>query len=342
MDKIKVLITGSGSLYGVAVIRALLASQLNLKLVACDMEARALGLHLAHSAYLVPAAQYETAYLERLLDILIKEDIQAVFIASSKELHFFSKYKAEIEAKTKAKIFTNSPEVLNTCDDKWYTIRFLQENNFYFPLTIRFPEDAEQLCSFIKKVNFPVIIKPRRGTGSKGLCKIENFTGLRTLLKGQKDMIIQQYLPDHQGEYTTGICAGKNGKILSGITLKRYLHDGMTVSADSTGYTEITAYCQKVAAVLKPYGPCNFQLRLREGKPFIFEINPRFSSTTGMRFLLGVNEAEIMLKAELLNQAIPEFKIKKCSVIRQYADYLVPTEQLEQLENKSCCIFQPG
>ena len=185
-------------------------------------------------------------------------------------------------------------------------------------------------------------MKPRRGTGSKGLYKVDNFTKLRALLKDQKDLILQQYIPDLQGEYTTGICTGSGGKVLSGITLKRFLQDGMTMSADSDAYTEITSYCKKVAEVLKPYGPCNFQLRLWEGKPFIFEINPRFSSTTGMRYLLGVNEAEILLKAEILGEVIPDFKINKCSVIRQYADYLVPTEQLERLEKDNYCINKPG
>ena len=57
-----------------------------------------------------------------------------------------------------------------------------------------------------------------------------------------------------------------------------------------------------------------------------------------MRTLLGVNEPEILLKAELLQEKIPELKILKSSVIRQYADYLVPTEQIVKLENKSIFI----
>lgn len=70
------------------------------------------------------------------------------------------------------------------------------------------------------------------------------------------------------------------------------------------------------------------------GKPYIFEINPRFSSSTGMRTLLGVNEPEILLKAEVLQESIPERQILKASVIRQYTDYLIPTEEIEILKNK--------
>lgn len=112
----------------------------------------------------------------------------------------------------------------------------------------------------------------------------------------------------------------------------------MTIAANFDDFTEITNYCKEVARVLKPYGPCNFQSRLLEGKPYIFEINPRFSSSTGMRSLLGVNEAEILLRSEILGQKILEPSILKCSVIRQYTDYLVSTEQIMKLEKENFCI----
>ncbi|WP_066634981.1 ATP-grasp domain-containing protein [Desulfolucanica intricata] len=342
MNKINVLISGSGSLYGTAVIQALLKSTLALKLVACDMNPWALGLHLAHLGYIVPPAQQEKRYLTELINIINKEGIHAIFVASSKELDFFSSYKAEIEEKTGAKVFTNSPEVLKICSDKWHTVSFLKEHGFYYPKSLRYPEDREQIGTFIKETEFPIIVKPRRGTGSQNIYIVNNFSKLRSLVTGKKDLLLQQYLPNDQGEFTTGICTGAEGRVLSGITLKRHLQDGMTMSAMSGDFTAITDYCKQVAQALKPYGPCNFQLRILNKMPYIFEINPRFSSTTGMRTLLGVNEAEILLRAEILGEEIPKEKILKCSVIRQYSDYVVPTEQILQLERDNYCINRPG
>lgn len=337
MSKINILITGSGSIYGVAVIQSLLRTNLELKLVACDMDARTLGLHLAHRGYIIPAVQQKELFLKKLINIIEKENIHAIFIASSHEIEFFSYHRVEIEEKTGAKVFTNSPEVFKICDDKWQTISFLKKHGFYFPLTIRYPEDREQLGAFIKKVDFPVIVKPRHGGGSVGLYQVNSYIKLRSLLKGKKDVIIQQYLPDTRGEFTTGICVGTGGRVLSGITLKRYLLDGMTMSADSGDFSEITHYCKQVAQVLKAYGPCNFQLRILDGKPFIFEINPRFSSSTGMRSLLGVNEAEILIRAEILGEKIVPGETLKCSVIRQFTDYLIPTERILLLKKDHFC-----
>lgn len=332
MKKVNVLISGSGSLYGVAIIQSLLRSDLNLKLVACDISARTLGLYLAHQAYIVPPAQQGELYLTNLLRIIEKENIHAVFVASSHELAFYSYNKPEIEKRTGVKVFINPPEILNLCNDKWLTVNFLKENDFFFPVSIRYPEDQGKMAEFINEVQFPVVIKPRRGAGSQGMHIVERYEELQPLLANKKDMILQQYIPEDCGEFTTGICTGTNGKILSGITLKRYLQDGMTMSAESGDFIEITDYCKRVARVLKPYGPSNFQLRLLNGNPYIFEINPRFSSSTGMRSLLGVNEAEILIRAEILGEAISQNKILKSSVIRQYTDYLVPTGKIVMLQ----------
>lgn len=342
MKKIHVLISGSGSLYGVAIIQSLLKSDLALRLVACDINPRTLGLHLAHCGYMVPPVQLEEQYLKQLLTIIERENINAIFVASSKEIDFFSNHKAQIEKTTGARVFVNPPAVLEICCDKWHTVNFLKEQGFYFPRTLRYPEDQEQMDAFIEDVGFPLIVKPRRGAGSQGLYTANNVYEVYSLITGKTDIILQQYLPGDLGEFTTGICTGAKGNILSGITLKRYLQDGMTIAADLEDFTEITNYCKQVARVLKPYGPCNFQSRLLKGKPYIFEINPRFSSSTGMRSLLGVNEAEILLRAEILGQKITEPPILKCSVIRQYTDYLVSSEQIQLLEKQNFCITPPN
>ncbi|MGM9928067.1 MAG: ATP-grasp domain-containing protein [Bacillus sp. (in: firmicutes)] len=335
MNKMNILITGSGSLYGVAVIQSLLKSKLNVRLVAIDTHPYAFGLHLAHYSYIVPPAKEEQQYLNTILEILKKEKIQAIFIASSQELSFYSNYKTLIESETGAKVFTNSQKVLSICNDKWNTINFLKEQGFSYPQTIRYPEDKEQIQSFLKEVDFPIIVKPRHGKGSEDVHVIQSFHTLFQVLSAKKDMIIQQYIPADQEEYTVGICSGTDGHVLSSIALKRHLQDGITMMATSDDYEHISDYCKQVASVLKPYGPCNFQLRLWKGKAYIFEINPRFSSTTGMRTLLGVNEPEILLQTELLQKPIPKLKILKSSVIRHYTDYLVPTEQILKLEKEN-------
>jgi carbamoyl-phosphate synthase large subunit len=332
MKIINVLITGSGSLYGVAIIRELLKTDLPLRLVACDQKAGTLGVHLAHRAYIVFPAQEEERYYEQMQSIINREKIQAVFVASSQEIEFYSRHRREIEKQTGAKVFVNYPEILRICNDKWLTVRFLEEQGFFFPKTLRYPEERKKLEAWLCEVQFPVVTKPRRGAGSQGVHVVEDQEKLAALLENQSGIIIQQYLTDDAGEFTTGICTGKDGRILSGITLKRHLQDGMTISAESGPFAGITDYCRKIARALSSYGPCNFQSRLLDGKPHVFEINPRFSSSTGMRCLFGVNEAEILIRAEVLGETVEDIVPQQGSAIRQYADYLVSTDKIAKLE----------
>ncbi|ABO51753.1 hypothetical protein Dred_3253 [Desulforamulus reducens MI-1] len=94
---------------------------------------------------LAPARSYIIKSEYETVSGLIGENIQAIFVASSKELDFYSQHKADIAKKTGAKVFTNEPDILKICSDKWLTVNFLKEHGFNYPLTLRYPEDQDQI-----------------------------------------------------------------------------------------------------------------------------------------------------------------------------------------------------
>ncbi len=53
---------------------------------------------------------------------------------------------------------------------------------------------------------------------------------------------------------------------------------------------EISQMCEAIANGLNLRGSMNVQLRLTDQGPRVFEINPRFSSTTAMRHLIGFSD----------------------------------------------------
>ena len=62
--------------------------------------------------------------------------------------------------------------------------------------------------------------------------------------------------------------------------------------------------CERLAGIMGSKSPLNVQLRVIDGKVYIFEINPRFSGTTAFRALAGFNEPDIMIPHHLLGEAI--------------------------------------
>lgn len=330
-NPMNVLVTGAGSVYGVGIIRALKASELSLEIIAIDVNPYSLGLYFADKGFIAPRAAAEESYYMFIENLCKDHQIKAIFIGSTAELSFYAKNRESLERSTGAKVFVNSPAVIELCTDKWLTMCHLSRSGFQIPASIRYPEDAGMLSSFIKSAGFPLIVKPRRGRGSEGVVLVKDKQQLLSNVKGKKDLIIQEYLTNEEQEFTVGICINQKGKIISRIALRRYLQEGVSIAAVSDGYHDIADYCAVVASTLGAYGAINIQLRLKDGMPVIFEINPRFSSSTGMRLLFGINEPESLIRGDVLCQEVVPGCAETGMVLRQYTDYYFPIDMLNSI-----------
>ena len=77
--QINVLITGVGAPGGVAILKALKHSNLDIRIVTADMNKKSVGLFFSNTSYYLPSIK-DKSYVERLVKICIKEKIDIVFI----------------------------------------------------------------------------------------------------------------------------------------------------------------------------------------------------------------------------------------------------------------------
>ena len=89
-------------------------------------------------------------------------------------------------------------------------------------------------------------------------------------------------------EYTCCIFKTKNK--YKHISFKRKLHGGTTKSGEVINNDNINDLLLKISNSIEIGGSINIQLRLVNGIPYIFEINPRFSSTIYFRYLFKFND----------------------------------------------------
>lgn len=327
-NPLNVLVTGAGSVYGLGIIRALKASVLPVETIVIDTNPYSLGLFFVGKSFIAPRAADEESYYMFIKNLCIDHQIKAIFIGSTAELPFYSRNRESLERSTGAKVFVNSPAVIELCTDKWLTMCHLSRSGFQIPASIRYPEDSGMLSSFIESAGFPLIVKPRFGRGSVGVVLAKDKQQLLENIKGKESLLIQEYITDEDQEFTVGICINQKGKVISKIALRRYLQEGVSIAAVSDDYHHIADYCADVASTLGAYGAINIQLRLKDGMPVIFEINPRFSSSTGMRLLFGINEPESLIRSEVLcEEVIPSCPATGLA-LRQYTDYYFPLDKL--------------
>jgi carbamoyl-phosphate synthase large subunit len=107
--------------------------------------------------------------------------------------------------------------------------------------------------------------------------------------------------------------------------MRRVLRDGDTYKAFVENNPQLAAHIKTVAEALKPFGACNFQLRMKGGEPYIFEINARHSGTTYSRTLAGFNEP-LMIADYLLCGKTPVYRIREISILRYWQE--LPVENL--------------
>ena len=217
----------------------------------------------------------------------------------------------EVFDKIGVHIASNSSEVISLCSDKGKMFRYLKKLNIPIPLSI-----SVKKLSDINNISFPCVIKPATGSGGSSFVflaanKSETELYVSYLLNHNKSPLIQEYIPDDEGEYTIGVLCLSDGCLVGSIALKRMFHNKLSIMAKtdsgiiSSGYSQgliddfddIRKQAESIAHLLNSKGPLNIQGRCQKGILLPFEINPRFSATTYLRAMAGFNEVDIYLQS---------------------------------------------
>lgn len=315
----KVFVTGAGALLGQGIIKSLRMAKQPYEIIAADPDPRAVGLYWADKAYLIPLA-VAPDYLAKVLEILSKEKPDVLLVGTDVELLIFAEHQAEIESTYQVKVIVSPPHVIKIADDKWLTYQFLRQHGFPYPQSA-LPEQIEE---FLEVCDFPLIVKPRVGARSAGVHLIHGEQELRQALAQVVNPVIQEAVASSQNEYTSGIVVW-DGRSQAVVTMRRDLRDGNTYRAYVEPDSRFDKLLGEIAETLGGVGPLNFQFRVDNGLPKIFEINARFSGTTPFRAYAGFNEVDVIVRHVLSGEPILQPCLEPVVVLR-YLDEIITTQ----------------
>ncbi len=313
-----ILVTGVGGGAGQSVLKALEDSP--YKIVGVDAEEFAAGLYAVSSAYRGCYAK-DPNFIDRLLEICVYEKCSLIFPGHDVEL---------LPLSTNFNRFTSigitpvvsCPDVINICDDKLETYLFLKEFGFNVPKTSRFCDVTQPF--------FPIVLKPQcAGARSRQTYVIHNSQEFDVYLHliDRNNCIVQEYIDGD--EYTCGTLSF-NGSCRGVIAMRRILRSGDTYKAFVERNECIEKEVSKIINQLNPFGACNVQLRLRDGIPYVFEINARCSGTTAARAIAGFNEPR-MIADFLLHGIEPKYSIQEINIFRYWKEIVTTRERTNQL-----------
>lgn len=320
---IRIAVSGTGGGVGQSIIKALAGS--SYEVVAFDGEILGTGLYAAPVSYLIPYAT-SPDFVDRTLELCQKENCKLFFPGLDAELPILTKAVDRFTA-IGTQVVVSSPEVIELSDNKMSTYTKLMQHDILVPQTI----DMTTINNENVPLSFPFVLKKREGGArSKDVYFIRNKGQLRSLVAGGLNLklfVAQEYIEGD--EYTCG-SVNFNGECFGVIVMRRILRDGDTYKCFTIKNEVIEKQVRKILAVIKPFGACNIQLRLKDGKPYVFEINARCSGTTAARALCGFNEPKMIADYLCFNKK-PNYTIKEQTILRYWKEFVLSNQTIERL-----------
>jgi carbamoyl-phosphate synthase large subunit len=315
MKKINVLFTGAGGAGTIYILRWL-RQRPEYRTVAVDMNRYAAGLYLADKGYTVPSCD-SPHYIETLERIISKEKIDIVVPLIDEELLKVSDFGKQAGIP----VLLPEREFVAMGLDKLKTANALRKNGLGAPKTWSYEEFEMEKD---KARLFPRIVKPRGSRGSRGfmvLKTLAEYEGyLATSAFEKKSLVIQEWI--NGTEYTVSVVVKKNGEVAAVVPKEVVVKKGITKVGITRENKAIDTLCRGIQEKLRANGPFNVQLIVSkdDGKPYVHEINPRFSTTVALTMEAGVDEIDILIKDRLGLGADEAKAFRKNLVMLRYED----------------------
>lgn len=307
----RILVTGANGDIANAVARALADAFPGACLWGTDLGAEWPGRTVFERVETVPRAD-APEYPGRLAQIAHDMAADLVIPVTEPEL---ARLSADPGDAFNLPLLMNAPEVLDRFLDKLATAEWLAEAGVDIPATRPLTDASAD--------DLPLMIKPRTGSGSRGL-EIVRTPERLTLCQNERggDAIAQELLEAEDSEFTCALF--RHGGELRVIAMRRWLSGGMTGRMIIENPPEIHALMARIADGLPATAAVNVQLRQVGNRFAVFEINPRLSSTAMMRHKAGFRDAQWWVAAHLWNQMPPPFTPPVgARVYRTYGEVLV-------------------
>jgi carbamoyl-phosphate synthase large subunit len=317
-DLITVLVTAIGGFsHGSSIVKALLESSLNLKIIGTDMSPRMLETSPLDLKEILPRAD-ASEFISELARVAQKHEVDCIFTGSEPELIRLCENLDEFRKQSEARPIINNPATIKLCKNKYLCMKKLGELGFSVPQTtlICKIEDLEKVQLL------PLVLKPNEDSGASAnvflIQEQKELECIATYLLGKGlSLVAQAYLPFNENEFTVGVTTQLTESTLMGsIVLKKFMEGPtrlfsageMVLSSGITQgefgiFPEVQKACEEIACALGSTGPLNIQLRKVGDEIMPFEVNPRFSGTTSARAFHGYNEPEFFIREIFLQDS---------------------------------------
>lgn len=239
------------------------------KIIATDLSPYAPALYFADKQYLVPRID-DPSYIDTVLDICKKEDIDAVTTFIDPEIEILAKNRNHF-AELGVEVLAPYEYTAQLCFNKYLMFRHLVQNGISTVRTWGTIEEFDQADH-----GFPVFVKPRTGSGSVGARKVNNHEELTIAMAEDPSIIIQEYMDCLDLDADVYIDTISHEAVAAFSKKKIETRIGGASKTVSFKDEKLFSFIQQICNVLEFNGPVDMDFFYRDGRYYLSEVNPRF------------------------------------------------------------------
>lgn len=264
----------------------------NGKVIATDMSTIAPAIYEADKYYIVPRIT-EEGYIDIILDICKKENISGVLSLIDPELSLL----AENEDKFKAvgtTVIGSSYELCERALDKMQMFEWLRSHGYNCAKSY---VDKNEFFADVKteKANYPVFVKPVRGSASIAISKVFDNETVDLLFNHSDNLMIQEYLDGQE------IGADCYIDLLSGELVSVFTKKKIVMRAGETDKS-VSFKDEKLFELIKKFvnesgwrGQIDIDIFEINGEYYISEVNPRFGGGYPHAYECGADHMKLIV-----------------------------------------------
>lgn len=264
----------------------------NGKIIATDMSTIAPAIYEADKYYIVPRIT-EPGYIDIILDICKKENISGVLSLIDPELSLL----AENEEKFKnigTTVIGSSYELCERALDKMQMFQWLRSHGYNCAKSY---VDKNEFFADVKtgKANYPVFVKPVRGSASIAISKVFDNETVDLLFDHSDNLMIQEYL---DGQEIGADCYIDllSGELVSVFTKKKIvMRAGETDKSVSFKDEKLFEFIKKFVNESGWRGQIDIDIFEINGEYHISEVNPRFGGGYPHAYECGADHMKLIV-----------------------------------------------
>ena len=262
------------------------------KVIATDMSPNAPALYEADVHYIVPRMT-APGYLDVIYDICRKEQVTGVLSLIDPELSLLALHEEEFHA-LGVTVIGSFYDLCERTLNKWQMFCWLKEHGYACAESYI---DREAFYGDVRagKINYPVFVKPIRGSASIAISKVQDQETVDLLFEHADDLMIQEYL---KGQEIGADCYIDmiSGELISVFTKKKLvMRAGETDKSISFKDPELFALIERFVKEAGFRGQIDIDIFECDGKYYISEVNPRFGGGYPHAYEAGANHMKYIV-----------------------------------------------